>query len=37
MKHEENLMESQSMVSDPEGFSRIDGMNYSDTEDLLST
>ncbi len=37
MKHEENLMERQTMVSDPEGFSRIGGVNYSDTEHLLST
>lgn len=29
------LMESQSVVSDPEGFSRIGEINYLDTENLL--
>lgn len=30
-------MESQTMVSDPEGFSRAGGMNYSDMKHLLCT
>lgn len=37
MKHEENLMELQTMVGDPEGFNRIGGINYSDTAHPLST
>lgn len=34
MRHEGNLMESQATVSDPEGFSRFGGINYSHMEDL---